>query len=239
MNQLVFKNNDQIVTSSRNVARDFEKGHREVLRTIDNIVNNGSVQDCTSLFHETTYVHEQNKQEFRQYLMNRDGFTLLVMGFTGRKAMQFKMQYINAFNQMEQELLKPKVLTDKEQLVASMKLTIEANEKLDNHDERLTYLEETMRIDGTEEYRIRRLANQTVVKALGGKDAPAYKELSNKLFARFWRDFKNHFTIPRYGELPKMQFDEGIDFINAWQPDTSTRLKIDAHNRQQSLKIVR
>lgn len=232
MNQLVFKNNDQVVTTSRNIARDFEKGHREVLRAIDNIVKNEVVQDCTSLFHETTYVHEQNKQEYRQYLMNRDGFTLLVMGFEGRKAMQFKMRYINAFNQMEQELKQPN----------SRKLLLEtalAHEKeIETIKTDVSYLKDNMRIDGTQEFRIRRLANQTVIKALGGKDAPAYKELSKKVFARFWRDFKNHFMIPRYSELPKIKFDEGIDFINAWQPDTSTRLKIDAHNRQQSLKVV-
>lgn len=102
----------------------------------------------------------------------------------------------------------------------------------------VSYLKESMRISGVQEFRIRKLANQKVVKALGGKDAPAYKELSNKAFSRFWRDFKDHFMIPRYGELPKVQFDEGIDFINAWQPDTSTRLKIDSHNKQQTLRVV-
>lgn len=112
MNELVFTRNDQVVTSSRNVARDFGKGHREVLRAIDNIINSGAVQDCTTLFYETTYVHEQNKQEYRQYLMNRDGFTLLVMGFEGREAMQFKMKYINAFNEMEKELKQPKSIED-------------------------------------------------------------------------------------------------------------------------------
>lgn len=104
MNQLVFKNNGQIVTSSRNVARDFGKGHREVLRAIDDIVKTGVVQNCTDLFYETTYIHEQNKQEYREYLMNRDGFTLLVMGFTGKKAMQFKLKYVQAFNLMEKQL---------------------------------------------------------------------------------------------------------------------------------------
>lgn len=124
----------------------------------------------------------------------------------------------------------------------SRKLLLETalahEKKFEKHDERLSNLENTMRIDGVQEFRIRKLANQKVVKALGGKDAPAYKELSNKAFSRFWRDFKDHFMIPRYGELPKVQFDEGIDFINAWQPDTSTRLKIDAANKQQFIKEV-
>jgi len=105
MKELVFKNNDQAVTSSRNISRDFGKEHRGVLRDIDEIVKglHNSVQ-TQKMFYETTYVHEQNKQEYRQFLMNRDGFTLLVMGFTGRKAMEFKLKYIEAFNEMEKEL---------------------------------------------------------------------------------------------------------------------------------------
>jgi|SRR5690625_304116 len=106
MSSLVFMNNDQIVTSSRSIARDFEKKHQHVLRDIDNM--KGVVQNWTDLFHETTYIHDQNKQEYRQYLMNRDGFTLLVMGFTGKKAMQFKLKYIEAFNKMEKALQEQK-----------------------------------------------------------------------------------------------------------------------------------
>src|SRR5690625_4819529 len=119
-----------------------------------------------------------------------------------------------------------------------LETALEHEKKIEEIENDVSYLKDNMRIDGTQEFRIRRLANQTVIKALGGKDAPAYKKLSNKVFARFWRDFKNHFTIPRYGELPKAQFDEGIDFINAWQPDTSTRLEIEAVNEQQTLKVV-
>ncbi|WP_240076735.1 Rha family transcriptional regulator, partial [Enterococcus faecalis] len=57
------------------------------------------------LFYEDSYIHPQNKQKYRQIIMNRDGFTLLAMGFTGQKALKFKLKYIEAFNQME-ELLK-------------------------------------------------------------------------------------------------------------------------------------
>src|SRR5690625_4308634 len=119
-----------------------------------------------------------------------------------------------------------------------LQTALEHQEKLETIETDVNMLKNTMRIDGTQEFKIRKLANRKVVKSLGGKDAPAYKELSNKTFARFWRDFKNHFMIPRYGELPKVKFDEGIDFINAWQPDTSTRLEIDSINRQQVIREV-
>lgn len=160
MNQLVFKSNDQVVTSSRNIARDFEKGHREVLRAIDEIVNSGVVQNYATPFHETTYVHEQNKQEYRQYLLNRDGFTLLVMGFTGKKAMQFKMNYMKAFNQMEQqlqELNKPSYMIDDPIKRAEIWITEQKEKKeletknlmleqrVSEYEPKITYLDEILK----------------------------------------------------------------------------------------------
>ena len=56
------------------------------------------------MFEETTYVNEQNGQAYPMYLMNRDGFTLLVMDFKGKRAMQFKLEYIKAFNSMEEHI---------------------------------------------------------------------------------------------------------------------------------------
>lgn len=56
------------------------------------------------MFEETTYINEQNGQTYPMYLMNRDGFTLLVMDFKGKRAMQFKLEYIKAFNSMEAQI---------------------------------------------------------------------------------------------------------------------------------------
>ena len=57
------------------------------------------------MFKKVRYIHPQNKQEYRKYLLNRDGFTLLAMGFTGQAALIWKLRYIQAFNLMEQTLL--------------------------------------------------------------------------------------------------------------------------------------
>jgi phage regulator Rha-like protein len=56
------------------------------------------------MFFKTSYIHPQNKQSYTEYLMNRDGFTLLAMGFNGKKALTWKLKYIAAFNEMEQKL---------------------------------------------------------------------------------------------------------------------------------------
>ena len=60
-------------------------------------------QKCGHLFVESNYVDIQCKDR-PMYIMNRDGFTLLAMGFTGQKALQFKLDYIDAFNKMEQTI---------------------------------------------------------------------------------------------------------------------------------------
>lgn len=102
MTNLVIMKNQQVVTTSLQVAETFEKNHQHVLRDLDNLKE--GVQNWTDLFYEDEYVHPQNKQTYRQIIMNRDGFTLLAMGFTGQKALQFKLQYIKAFNEMENHI---------------------------------------------------------------------------------------------------------------------------------------
>lgn len=96
-----------IVVSSRQVAEHFEKRHDNVVRDIENlIVGMLKIEETpktTNLFYETEYKNEQNQQIYKAYLLTRDGFTLLTMGFTGAKALEWKLKYIEAFNEMEQK----------------------------------------------------------------------------------------------------------------------------------------
>lgn len=101
MNSLVIMKDQQAVTSSLQVAETFEKNHRDVLRVIDDLEKD--VRNFTQMFLMTDLPDSYGRNR-RAYYMNRDGFTLLAMGFTGKKALGFKMQYIEAFNQMEDEL---------------------------------------------------------------------------------------------------------------------------------------
>ncbi|NCB80573.1 MAG: hypothetical protein EOM41_11715 [Bacilli bacterium] len=100
--QLVTIINNQAVVSSRQVAENFGKHHFHVLDAIEEILKNGN--SCLSFFLESTYKTPGNNKTYKQYLMNRDGFTLLAMGFTGPKALQWKLKYIQAFNEMEEQL---------------------------------------------------------------------------------------------------------------------------------------
>ena len=106
MENLVEIRDNQVVVSSRRFAEYFGKEHRNILRDIENIIIQGSMLNFehTQMFHKTTYINEQNKQQYPMYLMNKDGFSLLVMGFTGKEALKWKIKYIEAFNDMEQYL---------------------------------------------------------------------------------------------------------------------------------------
>lgn len=90
---------DQAVTDSLIVAENFGKLHKNILQSIDVIKGQISTADFSALFYETTYVAENGKRN-RKYLMNKNGFSLLVMGFTGDKAMQWKLAYIAEFDRM-------------------------------------------------------------------------------------------------------------------------------------------
>lgn len=103
MNNLVIMKEQQAVTTSLQVAETFEKRHDHVLRDLDEL-KDGVTQNWGDLFWEDSYIHPQNKQSYRMIYMNRDGFTLLAMGFTGKKALEFKLQYIKAFNEMENHI---------------------------------------------------------------------------------------------------------------------------------------
>lgn len=101
MNEIVYMKNDEAVCDSLQVAEKFEKRHDRVLRAIDNLLGTLPKNGETSKMFILSKRKADDGQFHRMYLMNRDGFSLLVMGFTGKKALEWKLQYIKAFNQME------------------------------------------------------------------------------------------------------------------------------------------
>lgn len=92
------------VVTSLDVAETFGKEHYHVIEDIREIASKISTPEFSGLFYETEYKASNGKKN-PMYYMNRDGFTLLVMGYTGEKAMQFKMAYIKQFNAMENALI--------------------------------------------------------------------------------------------------------------------------------------
>lgn len=103
MSELVTLYKNQLVTDSRQVAEHFGKQHKHVIEAVENIKAENSA--LTQMFYETSYTAGTGKH-YKMYLMNRDGFSLLVMGFTGKAALKWKLKFLEAFNAMEKEIRK-------------------------------------------------------------------------------------------------------------------------------------
>lgn len=102
---IVIIKNNAVVANSRDVADYFSKSHKHVLDSIDDLLS--EAPSCGSDFRLTSFevpMPRGGSRSERSYDMTRDGFTILAMGFTGKKALQFKLKYIEQFNAMEAEL---------------------------------------------------------------------------------------------------------------------------------------
>lgn len=119
------------VASSRQIAENFEKRHDHVMRDIDAIKKD--VPNFGEMFFETTAPDSYGREQ-RAYLMNRDGFTLLAMGFTGKAALEWKLKYIAAFNEMEKKLTEQPQLTRSQLLATAL---IAAHEELEEKDKQI------------------------------------------------------------------------------------------------------
>ncbi|MFW7187924.1 ORF6C domain-containing protein [Lysinibacillus sp. BNK-21] len=226
---------------STEVAEMVGRDHNEVLKDLRRIIAQlGEGNLPQSYFIESTYTNSQNKQQ-PCFLLTKKGCELYGTRMTGEKGTHFAVKYIERFNEMEQQIEKQlsqdpitlaleSVLNTRKQLQSIQMEVVEVKETVQN-------LIVTMRIDGNQEAQISKRGREVVIAALGGKESNAYKKISRQVFSAFWRDFKNHFEVPRYGEIPKTRFAESIKFISMWQPSTTLRMEINAYN-QQGLKLV-
>lgn len=94
----------KVTASSRDVAAYFGKHHRDVLRAIDSLIEQEPELALRNFTQGVYTLPETHGQHHRCFDMDRDGFTLLAMGFTGGKALRWKLAYIEAFNAMEARL---------------------------------------------------------------------------------------------------------------------------------------
>ena len=135
MNGIVLSTqNGEPVASSRQIAENFEKNHRDVLRAVDGLKED--VRNFAQMFFETETPDSYGRPQ-RTYLMNRDGFSLLVMGFTGKAALEWKLKYIAAFNAMEKQLAQRPQLSRAELMAQAL---IAAHEELEQKDAKIAEL---------------------------------------------------------------------------------------------------
>lgn len=114
-----FNKEEVTVVSSLDVAETFEKRHSDVIEKIEELIK--TENSVLTMFYKSSYKAGTGKN-YKMYYMDRDGFTLLVMGFNGHKAMQFKLAYIKQFNAMEKQL-KEKIVERQKGIAVRQALT--------------------------------------------------------------------------------------------------------------------
>ncbi|KOY81318.1 ORF6C domain-containing protein [Lysinibacillus macroides] len=226
--------------SSLEVAEMVGRRHDQVLRDIRTIVNHLTEgNDHKSVVVEKYFLqsdYKDKKGEFREcVLLTKKGCELYSTRMTGEKGTQFAVQYIERFNEMEQHI-QHQLPSDPVELALQTSLKNYQEIKMIKGD--VEYLKDHMRIDGAQEFALNAQGKAKVLEVLGGYDSAAYNAVARKAFAELWRDFKRHFQLPRYSELPKTKFDDAVYFISKWRPSTSLEIEIESYNKQQ-LQLVK
>ena len=241
MNDLVIMKSQQAVTTSKIVADSFEKRHDSVLRDVDKLKKD--LHNFAEMFQEST-AKDSYGRDHRIYYMNRDGFTLLAMGYTGKKALQFKVKYIDAFNQMEKYLQEPRLpKTPDEKIQLLLEASAEDAKDRKQLNQRMTKVEKTVadikdkaQVDEAQRYQLLQARKSKVISACGGAKSNYYIEKkAKKVFSEFGRDFKNEFEIPRYDCLKAKDFDEAMKFTKNWYPSFVLQREIQNINAQTRL----
>ena len=238
--QLVELQNGVATTTSLQVANTFEKRHKHILRDIKNQIEKiGSPDLVHEMFQEDTY--EIGGREYPMYRMNKDGFTLLVMSYTDDKSMQFKLRYIQAFNEMEEALKNQPALrlpkNNAEMLQVVQNVNEETNKRIDEVENSVDELKDQFGLPASQAKSLEQARKRHIVTLLGGFESNAYQHLSGKTFRQIGGDFKDYFEVPRYDALPLSKFDEGMSYIKAWQLPTNLALQVRDLNLQTELEV--
>ena len=226
------------VVSSRVVAYDFDKRHDHVLRDINNIIESNTTQNWGLLFIESQYKASNGKMN-KEYLLTRDGFSLLVMGFTGKEALQWKLQYIEAFNKMEEQIkqashnpyanLSPELqsiimLDQKQQMLEQQVQTVQ---------QKVNEIEENAKLDPAEYSLVSKRVSSRVYEVQKERQMNLTKKQIGELFRALNRDILEITGVKTRTQLRQKHLDMVLDFINDWYPSRAAMFNIN----QMSLEI--
>ena len=157
-------------------------------------------------------------------LITESGYLMLVKSFTDDLAWEVQRQLVNTYF----KTVKPLSQVDMMRIQLGM---------IDDHEDRITNLENNMTIDYGQQRVLEDTVNKTVIDVLGGKGSCAYEEIGRKLFAECNRDLKHYFNVNARNNVPKKRFDEAVEYAKNWKPCTNTMMLICNYNAQQRLAV--
>lgn len=230
------KNIEQTI-SSLEVAEMIEKRHTDLMRDIRRYLEQFNESNLASVefFRESTY--KDSKGEIRPcYDVTKKGCEFIAHKLTGVKGTEFTAKYINRFHDMEDVIKQGYNLSE---LSPELQAIFSHDKKIQIVEQRVDKLENTMNIDYAQQKKLKEFVSEVVVNALGGKKSRAYYyqddngvKIRPRVYSRIWHDFYDYFNINAYANLPRVKFEEALQYINAWQPPTNMQLEIGRINRE-------
>lgn len=145
------------------------------------------------------------------------------------KGKQARQYFIACEKKLKEQ---PKNLSPLDQLALQRDAILQVNEKQQQFESRLTKIENNSTIDYSQQEHLRELANKVVVQALGGNEAPAYKELGKKAFSSLWNEYKRILKVNSYKNTLVKNYEKGIEFISNWKPTKELKYTIEGCNAQ-------
>lgn len=232
MNEIKINNdNGTLTVSSLQVAEDFEKQHKHILNAISKLESEiQPAENSARYFLSSSYVDAKGENR-KCYNLTRDGFSLLVMGFTGKKALEWKLKYIEAFNLMEQ-----KIREQYSDISPQLQFLIEMERKQKQLEKKQEELESKIAdiseirdntIKATFEYgRISSELQKSISKTVKIRcidicgTAQMYDAVHKSIENTIYSDIKKRFEVSSYRELAYNQFADALLFIEMWQPNS-------------------
>lgn len=218
------------VTDSREVATMTGKEHSNLMRDIRGYVSilENSKLNSQNFFVKDTYRVEGNNKTYDCFLLTKKGCDMVANKMTGEKGILFTAEYVTRFEEMEQAIKEQQVPKLSKELQAILML----DEKAVEIDNRVTNLENRMTIETGNQKALCDLVNKKVLATLGGKDSPAYTELSKKAFRQCWNDYKRIVGVASYKDTAIKDFDFAKKVIIDWKPGRELELMIKGCNAQ-------
>jgi Rha family phage regulatory protein len=223
--------NRQAVTTSLQVADTFGKNHRDVLRAIDDLKD---VRNFAQMFLEASLPDSYGRDR-RGYYMNRDGFSLLAMGFTGKTALEFKMDYIEAFNAMESQASLP--MTPEEKLMLVMENANRANERLTGVEERMDDFEQNCRLESGDYTAVSHGVSKAVREYIQDRHLQLTKEQRSALYKDINGGLNQVCGVRTRTQIREKDFDKAMQYIDDWSPSTATKMMMQQAGEQTAMEV--
>lgn len=214
----IIKRNGQLLVDSREVAEMVGKNHADLLRDIRKYVEflGKSNFALANFFVESNYIDSQGKDRIC-FLLTRKGCDMVANKMTGEKGVLFTAAYVTKFEEMEKQ--QPRILSEKEQLIASMKLTLETSEEVGVLKNKVELLETKINDRITLDHGQQTALHHQIKKRIENMFQD-YEEQYTKpqLYSQLHSHLRRAFAAPKYIFVKAKDFEEAMNWVKTWRP---------------------